>query len=99
MDSANRFEPRILRPRQGDGNRAARETGAQRFLADASTVLTATLDSRAILETIAYLAVPSLGDLCMVHKLDPDGEIETVALAHQDPAQIEAARAVSQRWL
>jgi PAS domain S-box-containing protein len=62
--------------------RRAEET--QRFLARASTLLSATLDYETAFTGLARLAVPTLADYCLVDLLE--GEvIRRVAVAHIDP--------------
>ncbi|MGH2355224.1 MAG: hypothetical protein ACRDI2_21615, partial [Chloroflexota bacterium] len=68
------------------------------FLALASKHLAATLDYEATLQQVASLAVPDLADGCAIHVLDPDGAIRQVAVAHVDPAMVEAARDVQRRY-
>ena len=65
-----------------DQVRQARER--LKFLADASEILSRSLDYRTTLGTIARLLVPAFADFCSVSILD-DGEYDTVAIAHQDP--------------
>lgn len=52
-----------------------------RFLSEAASTLAASLDYRATLWNLAQLAVPFLGDWCIVDLLDPDGTFERVAVA------------------
>ncbi len=61
---------------------AARERLA--FLAEASVVLSSILDPAAALDKLARLAVPFLGDLCMVDVQDPDGHVKRVSEAARD---------------
>ncbi|HEX8128266.1 MAG TPA: PAS domain-containing protein [Pyrinomonadaceae bacterium] len=63
----------------------------QRFLAEASAVLVASLDYEATLTALARLVVPHLADWCTVDMLTDDRTIERLAVAHQDPAQVETA--------
>jgi signal transduction histidine kinase/CheY-like chemotaxis protein len=58
-----------------------------RFLAEASRVLADSLDRDATLHTVARLAVPLLGDFCVIHLTHPTGEHRAVAGAHADPGQ------------
>ncbi|MDX6222655.1 MAG: hypothetical protein QOD91_1709 [Frankiales bacterium] len=51
------------------------------FLAEASGVISSSLDQRTTLSTIANLLVPRMADLCAVHLVDGD-DIRTVAVAH-----------------
>jgi signal transduction histidine kinase/CheY-like chemotaxis protein len=60
---------------------------AQRFLADASTVLSSSLDYEATLATVARLAVPRLADWCMVHVLESDQSVRRITLVVADPAK------------
>ncbi len=60
--------------------------GAVRFLAEASAVLSSSLDYEATLATVARLAVPFLADYCVVDILDGNGVVRRVATAHADPA-------------
>jgi PAS domain S-box-containing protein len=56
------------------------------LLAQASQRLGASLDVELTLNEIAGLAVPSLGDGCIVDLVDDDGGIRRVAIAHADTA-------------
>lgn len=70
---------------------ARRELEAARrhlgFLADASAVLASSLDFEAALAGVARLAVPELGDWCMIDVLAEDGSVQRVAVACADPAR------------
>jgi serine phosphatase RsbU (regulator of sigma subunit) len=55
------------------------------LLAEASTVLTETLDPDTALYRLAQLVVPVLGDWCGVHVMDETGGVRTAAAAHGDP--------------
>jgi PAS domain S-box-containing protein len=68
-----------------------------RFLAEASRMLADSLDVQQTLGTVARLAVPEIADWCAVDLADGDG-IERVAVAHVDPARIELARAMQDRY-
>jgi PAS domain S-box-containing protein len=68
------------------------------FLANASTVLTSSLDYEATLERLANLAVPELADWCMVDTIEEDGAIRRLAIAHADPAQVKWAWELEQRY-
>lgn len=64
---------------------------AESFLADASQVLSSSLDEREVLEAIAQLAVPRLADMCSVSVLGPNDEVLVVALHHTDPEKLALA--------
>jgi PAS domain S-box-containing protein len=61
------------------------------FLAEASEVLASSLDYEQTLRNVAELAVPDVVDWCAVDLLDLDGDRESVAVAHADPARLELA--------
>jgi PAS domain S-box-containing protein len=63
-----------------------------RYLADASTALSTSLDYQATLETVAELLVPGLCDCCVIHVLEGD-TLRNVALAHADPRKRKQAEA------
>jgi PAS domain S-box-containing protein len=58
------------------------------FLAQASHVLSSSLDYQETLSNVAWLAVPQLADWCAVDLFDEAGSREPVAVAHTDPAKI-----------
>ena len=68
-----------------------------RFLAEASTVLTTSLDYHTTLENLTYLVVPRLADLCVIDMSDENGGLERVAIAHTDSSKEELARQMSSR--
>ena len=82
--------------------RARAEADAARnrfeFLAQASTILSASLDYQTTLSSMARLAVPAMGDWCLVHMQMPEGVIRQIAVAHMDPAKIELSVEVSRRY-
>ena len=90
---ATRFVGTVL-----DITERRRVAEAQRFLADASEVLSSSLDYRATLSNVARLAVPSLADWCAVDVLEEDGSLERVAVAHQDPRKVELAHDLQERY-
>ncbi len=68
------------------------------FLAEASSVLSASLDYEATLATVARLAVPTIADWCAVDILNDRGALQRLAVAHVDPAKIESARQIEERY-
>jgi PAS domain S-box-containing protein len=71
---------------------------ALRFLADASEVLSSSLDYEHTLESLAHLVVPNLGDWCSIVFKNNDNSLETIVIAHVDPQKIEWARQMQQRF-
>jgi signal transduction histidine kinase len=103
-DISERKEAEAERERLLTNERVAREAAeaAERratFLAQASSLLTRSLDHEVTLVRLAHLAVPTLGDWCSVDVLDDElGIIRNVAVAHTDPAKVELARDLQQRF-
>ncbi len=73
-----------------------RREEALAFLAEASAVLTETLDLRHTLTELVELAVPRLADWCTIDMLD-HGEIRNVGVAHADPERARLARRLHAR--
>jgi PAS domain S-box-containing protein len=69
----------------------------QRFMNEAMALLSSSLDYRETLEQLAHLAVPALGDWCVIDVLD-DGGIVRVAAAHTDPAKVELAHELARLY-
>ncbi len=73
-----------------------RETEA-RFLAEATDLLTESLDPEEALQRLARLVVPRLADWCAVD-IREGSRIRTVALAHSDPAKTELGLELNRRY-
>jgi PAS domain S-box-containing protein len=69
-----------------------------RFLADASALLSTSLDYTTTLKSVAALAVPRLADWCAVDIVTPSGETEPLAVAHVDPSKVELAWELRRRY-
>ena len=61
-----------------------------RFLAEASSILAASLDYEDTLPTIAKLAVPFLADACVIDVIDVEGEVRRVAAVHRESSRADA---------
>jgi PAS domain S-box-containing protein len=70
---------------------------AQGFLAEASRVLGGSLDYGSTLARVAALAVPEIADWCAVDLVSGDG-FERVSVQHVDPAKIELAHQLAERY-
>jgi PAS domain S-box-containing protein len=68
------------------------------FLADAGTALSASLDYEATLAAVAGLAVPAIADWCAVDIVGERGALQRVAVTHVDPAKVELARTLEERY-
>src|SRR3954467_2202028 len=76
---------------------ARRREGTMRFFAEASTLLSSSLDHVSICERLAHLVVPSFADWCGV-ELAEAGELRPIAIAHVDTAKVEIARQMRLRY-
>jgi PAS domain S-box-containing protein len=65
------------------------------FLADASELLGSSLDYESTLAQLARLAVPNMATWCSVDMLGPDGSIQRLAVAHEDPERVAWAERLS----
>ena len=83
---------------QRDVTEQRRAEEAQRFLAEASTVLSSSLDYHETLSSVARLAVPTLADWCAVDILEEDGHVERLAVEHPDPEKVQLAYELERRY-
>ena len=74
--------------------RAAAEKAQRRLalLAEATSMLAATLDVDESLDRLTSLAVPMMADFCTVHLLTPDGRVQRVAARHRDEDKLPLLR-------
>ncbi len=68
--------------------------GNLRYLAEASKILSSSLDYKTTLNTIAKLAVPHIADWCSIEMLDEKGLLQQIVVAHKDPKKIKWAKAL-----
>ncbi|MFN2545446.1 MAG: SpoIIE family protein phosphatase [Actinomycetota bacterium] len=68
------------------------------FLAEASRILSASLDYARTLQEVARLVVPRLADWCTIEIKEEDGAIRQVAMAHVDPEKIKWARELQEKY-
>jgi PAS domain S-box-containing protein len=71
---------------------------AQRFLAQAGDLLSASMDYERTLRQVVELAVPQLADWCGVSVPDEHGYVRSVAIAHVDPDRVSFAREYNERY-
>ncbi|NET55617.1 MAG: GAF domain-containing protein [Symploca sp. SIO2E6] len=69
-----------------------------RFLAEASALLSASLDYQTTLENLAKLAVPHLADWCAIDVVRPDFTYSRLAVAHVNPEQEELVWELQRRY-
>ena len=92
-------ERATLLVRERDSRRAAEAAQLQtEFIAEVGTVLDTALDYRQALEELARIAVPRLGDWCVIDVLEEDGSIARYAVAHANPERQELVEALRDRY-
>ena len=81
-----------------DVTQRRRAQEASRILADAGETLGASLDYELTLNQLARVVVPRLADWYAVDLLNPQGVLERVSVCHPDPARVEIAHQLHQRY-
>ncbi len=71
----------------------------ERFLAEASAILAASLDYRTTLNNLAFSIVSRQADWCSIHVVDEEGSLRLVAVAHADPLKMQWAQELQQSYL
>ena len=69
-----------------------------RFLAEASPILTSSLDYEATLQSVARMMVPKVADWAAVDMLMPDGTTRLLAVEHVDPEKVALGREMRRRY-
>jgi len=86
----------LERTRLYEAERAARERFA--FIAEASELLSSSMEYEETLARLAQLAVPRLADWCAIDMVGEEGEIERLVVAHEDPEKVRWARELQRRY-
>lgn len=68
------------------------------FLADASSVLSGSLEYQETFQNLAGLIVPRLADFCLVHAADGSGPLRQVAVAYRDQGETSPLRRVANEY-
>lgn len=68
------------------------------FLSDVSAALAGSLDYEVTLSTLARLAVPAIADWCAIYLAAVDGSIQRVVVVHPDPAKVDLAIRLQERY-
>ena len=68
------------------------------FLAEAGSLLSASLDYEATLADLAGLLVPRIADYCIVDAIDEDGTLRQVVISHRTPESEELLRELRRRY-
>ena len=86
----------LERTRLYEAESAARERFA--FIAEASELLSASMEYEETLARLAQLAVPRLADWCAIDMCGETGEIERLVVAHEDPDKVRWANELQERY-
>jgi PAS domain S-box-containing protein len=86
----------LARAKAYDAEQAA--VARVRLLSEASEVLGGSLDYEETIAQVAEAAVPAFADWCSVELLDADGQLRSLAVAHADPAKVEIAKGLRERF-
>ncbi|HEX8551167.1 MAG TPA: PAS domain S-box protein [Abditibacteriaceae bacterium] len=70
----------------------------QSFLVAASNVIASSLDYEETLASVASMTVPNIADWCAVDLLEDSGQIKRLAVAHVDPAKVQWAHEIQERY-
>jgi PAS domain S-box-containing protein len=84
--------------RPGDPAVEAEDVALAGFLAEAGRIVGSSLDSAATLRQVAELIVPGVADWCAMDLLDPDGKLNSVAVAHRDPDRVALVEELRRRF-
>lgn len=71
---------------------------AQRFLLEAGTLLSASLDYQTTLENLTHLVIPYLAEWCTIHVLQEDRTLKLVTVAHVDPSKAALLNELDQAY-
>jgi PAS domain S-box-containing protein len=88
----------LLRMEQQTRIQTERAERRASFLAEAQSVLSASLDFELTLHNLANLAVPHLADWCSIDTVRADGALERLALVHVDPAKQRLAKEIERKY-
>jgi PAS domain S-box-containing protein len=88
----------IIERERAAKERAESAEAGQRFLSEATAILSSSLEYEETLERITGLAVPRLADWCSIDLVTADGKLRTVGLAHADPSKLEAAKQLAAKY-
>src|SRR5688500_7181045 len=69
-----------------------------RFVAEAGTLLSGSLDYEATLADLARLLIPQVADYCIVDAVSEGGGLRQVVISHRDPAREELLRELRRRY-
>lgn len=97
MEEVNRALETEVSERERIQSMLRQRDNAHRFLAEASSILVSSLDYEETLRRIAHLAVPDITEWCVVHVLEPSGELRRVEVVGADADLADRVRGMLAR--
>ncbi len=97
-EEALRFREQTLQSERAARARAEAAQRREAFLAEASNVLSSSLDYSLTLENLVRLVVPRIADWCVIDLFDDTGTSSVVAFAHRDPKHEELLAQLRNRF-
>jgi PAS domain S-box-containing protein len=76
----------------------ARMAEERRLVAEASQLLSSSLDYETTLRNVAVLAVAEFADWCAIALVSADGRLERLTVVHADPAKVALAEELGRRY-
>jgi PAS domain S-box-containing protein len=70
----------------------------QRFVAEASELLSSSLEYERTLSNVAHLAVPQFADWCAIDIVESEGSLSRLAIAHVDPGKVQLAKELAEKY-
>jgi|GEM_PF-712087 len=101
MKNAAKTKAQLMSEVQALQQRMAELEATQRrfaFLAEAGTLLAASLDYETTLTQVARLVVPHIADWCAVDLLAADGSLQRLAMTHVDPDKVAWGYTLQRRY-
>ena len=87
LETSERRRRQVERELQAAKEAAEAAESRSAFLAEASVILTSSLDYQETLARLARLPLPRLADYCVLFGVEESGEIRQLAAAHVDPGK------------
>ncbi len=81
-----------------DVNERRRVEETQRFLADVSNTLSASLDYETTLAAVTKLATPTIADWCAIDMLTEAEELQRLSVSHVNPDKVKWAYEIQQKY-
>jgi len=75
-----------------------RLTEDHRLVAEASELLSSSLDYETTLANVASLAVPRFADWCAIDMVEQDGSLRRLTVAHADPEKVRWAEELAEKY-